>query len=182
MNPIIKQGVRILRPFEAKQLIDKGIVVFKNQLLFKTLLHTGTRYAEGQRIKEHPEWFDGNFIHLPSMKVKAKQKERWIRLSPQGREIVRQYLHLEYKLPTNITWNENLKRWASMAGLDTAGISAKTTRKTWESWLAFYYPTHHLEIVQSQGHDARTAFNHYLNMPFTEEDRIQMKEFVEGWI
>jgi integrase len=163
-------------------LIDEGIVVFKNQMLFKTLLHTGTRYAECQRLKDHSAWFDGNFIHLPSMKIKAKQKKRWIRLTPQGKEIVKQYLYLEFQLPTNVTWNENLQRWATNAGLDPVGISAKSTRKTWESWLAFYYPTQHLQIVQSQGHDARTAFNHYLNMPFTDEDKMQMKEFVEGWI
>jgi len=181
MNPIVKEGVRIFRPFEAKALIDKGIPTFKHQLLFKSLLFSGTRYAECKRLKENPEWFDGDFIMLFSTKVKATQKERWVRLNPRGKEVIQQYIKSDFKLPHNITWNENLKRWATKAGLDTKAISAKTTRKTWESWLAFYYPTKHLQIIQSQGHTAKTAFNHYLNMPFTDNDSIQMKEFVEGW-
>ena len=187
MKPIIKEGVRILRPFEAKLLIEKGIPPFKNQfkyqLLFKSLLFSGTRYAECKRLKDNPEWFDGDFILLFSTKIKATQKERWVRLTPRGKEIIQQYLKSDFKLPHNITWNENLKRWAKDAGLDEPeGISAKTTRKTWESWLAFYYPVQHLNIVQSQGHNRTTAVKHYLNMPFTDDDKFQMKEFVEGWI
>jgi len=182
MKPIIKEGVRILRPSEAKLLIDKGIPSFKNQLLFKALLFSGTRYAECKRLKNNSEWFDGDFIVLVSTKVEAKQKERWVRLTPRGKEIIQQYIKSDFKLPHNITWNGNLNRWAIKAGLDPKGISAKTTRKTWESWLAFYYPAQHLNIIQSQGHTANTAFNHYLNMPFTDDDKLQMKEFVEGWI
>lgn len=60
-------------------------------------------------------------------------------------------------------------------------ICSKTTRKTMESWLTFYYPGRSLEIALSQGHTTVTSLRHYLNMPFTEVDRLQMKEYVEGW-
>jgi len=181
---IILHNVRVLRPGEAKKLID-AIPRREHEIQFKALLFTGARYVEMQRLHEHPEWFDGKFIHLPSMaikKAKRKQKERWIRLNPLGREIVKSFLALDENLPTKQAWNQNLKRWARIAGIDPTGISAKTTRKTWESWLVFYYPQHLPQIVLSQGHTTLTAIQHYLNMPFTFEDKQMMKEFVEGWI
>lgn len=182
MKAIIKENVRILRPCEYKKLIKK-IPSFHHQVCFQTLLFTGMRFAECKRLKENHDWFDGDFIRLPSLKKKAKQKERWIRLNGQGRLIVSQYLNnKDIQLPCQIVWNENLKRWSEKAGIGDEGVSSKTTRKTWESWLSFYFPQNQLHIMQSQGHDLRTSFSHYLNMPFTEQDKSEMKEFVEGWI
>ncbi|GAH15823.1 unnamed protein product, partial [marine sediment metagenome] len=57
----------------------------------------------------------------------------------------------------------------------------KTTRKTWESWLMFFYPQRAMEIALSQGHTTVTSLQHYLGMPFTEVDRVEMAQFVEGW-
>jgi integrase len=181
LKAIIKEKVRILRPHEAKMIIEQGIPKFQHQLLFKSLLYTGARYIEVQRLKENPEWFDGDFIKLPSLKKKARQKERWIRLNPRGKEIISSYVNSEYSLPTKVTWRENLRRWASSCNLSPEGLCAKTTRKTWESWLTFYYGTR-AEIPQSQGHTDAVAFQHYLNLPFTESDKSEIKEFVDGWI
>jgi len=36
------------------------------------------------------------------------------------------------------------------------GLSAKTFRKTWESWLLFSYPDKAMEIALSQGHTELT--------------------------
>lgn len=181
MEPIIKSGVRILRPSEFKLLVDNGIKKFEHKIQFKALLYSGTRYAECKRLHDNPLWFDGTFIHIPSGKEYARQKERWVRLNPQGREVIATYLQSKKNLPATPTWYLDLKRWCNNAGLSSAGISPKTTRKTWESWLTFYYGTR-IEIPQSQGHTGVTAFQYYLNMPFTDEDRNLMKQFVEGWI
>ena len=175
---------RILRPCEAISLID-SIPKRKHETQFKALLMSGMRYIEAQRLFEQPEWIDGQFIHLPAFavkKTKRKQKERWVRLNPLGREVVKNFLELNTNLPTWQTWTENLRRWAEKAGLDPTGLSPKTTRKTWESWLVYHYPDKLTNIVLSQGHTVLTAIQHYINMPFTEGDKNGMREFVEGWI
>jgi len=184
MDAIIIENTRVLRPNEVTALIEH-IPKRTHEIQFKALLLTGMRYVEMQRFYDHPEWFDGKFIHLPEIamkKAKRKQKERWIRLNPLGREIIRAFTGLEKNLPTWQTWGENLRRWAVNANLDPSALSPKTTRKTWESWLVFYYPQHLTHIVLSQGHTTLTSIQHYLNMPFTEGDKPAMREFVEGWI
>jgi len=184
MRPILVNGTRIFRPCEAIHLL-KGIRKRRHETQFKALLLSGMRYVEAQRLFMNPEWFDGQFIHLPSMAVKKskrKQRERWIRLNPLGREVVRNFLELNSNLPTWQTWGENLRRWAKKTGLEHSGLSPKTTRKTWESWLVYYYPDKLTNIVLSQGHTVLTAIQHYINMPFTDDDKNGMREFVEGWI
>ena len=46
----------------------------------------------------------------------------------------------------------------------------------------FYYPKHSMDVALSQGHNTVTSLRHYLNMPFTDMERMEMKQFVEGWI
>ena len=184
MQPIIVNGTRILRPSEANTLI-KSIAKRKHETQFKALLLSGMRYIEVQRLYDHPEWFDGGFIHLPDMaikKAKRRQKERWVRLTPLAREVVKNFLECGSNLPSWQTWRENLHRWARNAHLDTSGLTVKTGRKSYESWLVYYYDNKLTNIVLSQGHTVLTAIQHYINMPFTEEDKRGMREFVEGWI
>jgi hypothetical protein len=45
----------------------------------------------------------------------------------------------------------------------------------------YYYPERRLEIVLNQGHTDATSIKHYLNMPFTNEDKVAMGEYVSGW-
>jgi len=45
--------------------------------------------------------------------------------------------------------DENLKRWSGKS-VGGNGVSTKTTRKTWEPWLFYYYGSR-IEIYQSQG-------------------------------
>ncbi len=61
-------------------------------------------------------------------------------------------------------------------------LCAKTSRKTWESWLVFYYPERAGLVYQSQGHTGTTSLVYYQNMPFTDADKAQMKAYVEGWV
>lgn len=181
MKPIIKKGTRILRPVEANQLIS-AIKKQEHKVCFKTLLYTGMRYEECKSLYNHPEWFDGKFIHLLSTKKKATQDARWIRLNPLGQMVVEFYLSLDRGLPSRVTWYENLQRWSMHAGIGNEGISNKITRKTWESWLMFYYPNRVTEITLSQGHTDITQIKHYINLPFTDEDKSLMEPFVQGWI
>ena len=66
--------------------------------------------------------------------------------------------------------------------LEEAPINNKSFRETWESWLVFYYPDKSLQIALSQGHTIATKYEHCLNIPFEEDNRREMRNWVEGWI
>jgi hypothetical protein len=46
----------------------------------------------------------------------------------------------------------------------------------------FYYPNHIANITLSQGHTQITSLQHYVNMPFNEYDKLEMRKYVDGWI
>ena len=185
-KPIIKQKTRIFRPFEWQRVLS-GCPKIELRTMLEALLFTGMRYVEMQRFQEYPSWFDGDFVHLPnelaSKKVKRTQRERWVRLNGQGKMVVRYFLNNNKKLPTYQTWNENLRTWARRGGLrDLEGVCCKSTRKTWESWLLFYYPNRIFDITTSQGHTQTISIQHYVNMPFSERDQLEIKNYVQGWV
>ena len=69
--------MRILRPVEFETLRDA--MDPDTRRIYTSLLLTGMRYAELQRLRENPDWLDGKFVYLPRgsmLKIKAKQKER----------------------------------------------------------------------------------------------------------
>jgi len=174
-----KSQVRILRPAEYE--VIRKVVKPDQAIMLDGLLLTGMRYVEARRFQQHPEWLERTFIHVPSLKVKAKQKERWIRLSSYAQQVIPLFLK-GTKLSGKATFDKNLKRWAQKAGIDPIGLCAKTTRKTMESWLVFYYPDRIVNIMQSQGHDTLTSLEHYLNLPFDNVDKEAMKKWLDGWI
>lgn len=177
---IIKGDTRILRPWEFRKLVDAIPKNYhKDQL--ETLLYTGMRYHELQRLYNNPQWLVSNSIKMHSGKPKSVYPERFIRLNPQGLRSVTYFLRGK-KLPNYSTWDENLKRWAKYADLDPTGISIKTTRKTWESWLVTSYPNQIEYIFLSQGHDSTTALKFYLMIPFYPQDKQDMKFYTDGWI
>lgn len=179
-----KVKTRILRPYEFG-LLREGAKRTENKTLLDACLLLGARYQECQRIQDSPHWFDGNFVHLPSeaqQKVKRKQVERWIRLSSMGKAILPYFFENKKRLPSIQAWDYSLIEWGKKGGLDTAGISARTLRKTYESWLIFYYPEATNLIYLSQGHTTLTSLQHYINLPFLDEDRKDMKRWVEGWL
>jgi integrase len=142
------------------------------------------RYEEAKILKDNPDMFEREKIHLTPIaikKEKIKIKERWITLTPLARKIVEDYLKVKKPLPHWNTWRENLVRWSKLAKMDSKCMSVKTTRKTWESWLATYYPTKLDIIYLNQGHTSVIALKHYLNLPFTQKDKSEMFEFVAGW-
>ena len=185
MRPILKEHVRILRPSEYEALREV-IPKMHHRIILETALFTGMRWIELERFKKNPEWYEAKigYIYLPpeaSQKKKRKLKERYVYLSSRGKAIIPLFLKLEKAIPSRITWNENLKRWGENAGLDPVGLSAKTTRKTWESWLMASYPEKALIIAMSQGHTQLTSLNHYLNLPFSKDDIEKIKEYTMGW-
>jgi integrase len=177
-----KFEVRILRPVEFEKIRDA--MDPDTRKICTSLLLTGMRYAELQRFRENPDWLDGKFVYLPRgsmLKVKAKQRERAIRLSDMGKTLIQDLFLVPHPLPELPALDMKLKRLSKRV-LEGATVNNKTFRKTWESWLVFYYPEKALQIALSQGHTTTTQYEHYLNIPFDDVDRKDMRKWVEGWI
>ena len=133
MKPILKGGIRILRPQEYEALRD-AIPRVEHQVLLDTALLTGMRWGELQRFSAHAEWYDprGGYIYLPpeaSRKRTRKMRERYVYLSSRGRAIVPLFLKMRVPVPHRVTWNEDLRRWARSAGLDPTGLSAEDVKR-----------------------------------------------------
>lgn len=183
---IVKEGTAILTVPEFDRLLEAAGKQ-GNRVNLKCMLYMGCRYVEAQYLQSHLECFDKNFIFLPKVaqkKVKRTIPERHIRLSTAAKELV-PFFFTNIRLPSGQGWLKNMKRWAEWAGLDPGPVNVKTTRKTYESWLVYYYrnvPRSDLFIFQSQGHTRMVSVEHYLNMPFTPTDELLMRPYVEGYL
>ena len=160
---------------------------FQNQIVLDCMLLTAGRLTELREMQINRQWFDftNNSIHVKEHKIKRMERgvlDRYIHLSIKGSVIVQTFLHNGFKIPSYPTIQENLRRWATASGISTESLSAKTFRKTYESWLVFSFPEKSLSILQSTGHTQSVALSHYLNMPFTEKDKLEMSEYVTGWL
>jgi len=102
-------------------------------------------------------------------------------ISAAGKEVMYAFANVKRPLPGYTSWIEDLERWAEIADISNVDLGPKTTRKTYESWLVAYFPNWTLQIAMSQGHTTDTALRHYLNLGFVENDKVEMKDFVEGW-
>ena len=164
-------------------MLRKGANKLGNQTNLDACLLLGARYIECYSIQNNPDWFGEGFVTIPEeRKVKRTQKYRWIRLSDKGKSIIPYFLDNNVKLPEKPqAWRMSLIRWAEAGGLDPVGISPRTLRKTWESWLAVCFGEYIHIIAESQGHTAVTAFKHYQNTPFSDDDIRDMKVWVSGW-
>jgi len=181
-NLIIKNNTRIFRPGEIEKIIE-AIPKQEYKVKFEALLFSGARYTEMQWLYKHPKFFDGNTIKMPKRKPKQIYDERYIRLNSHGKRAVSYFLRSKKNLPSDYaTWIENLHRWCDIAGVEKDGVSTKSTRKTWESWLVTMYPKQLEYIFLSQGHNTLTALKFYLMIPFTQEDINNIKYYTDGWI
>jgi integrase len=201
IKPILRGGIRkyegteerlihaqrVLTPSEY-DLIWKASGKFSHQLKLDLCLLTAGRYSELRELQVNKQWFDPdhNAIHIPEHKAKRLKRgvtDRYIHLSRKGVDMVRTFLHSGfYKLPAYSTMEDNMKRWAIKADVDTTGLSIKSLRKTYESWLIMIYPEKSISILQSTGHTQKVSMEHYANLPFTDRDILLMKPYVEGWI
>jgi integrase len=205
MSAIIKSGVRVLSPAEFRAL-ESQIQKTSLRLLVRALLYTGMRYQELLRLKKDPSLFDleRKTIRVKSGKARACQKERYVRLTPEGVEAVRAFLADERETyPSAAGMMLNLQAWAKAANLEAAddmegavyqaganegmerrnvwGLSVKTFRKSWESWLTVTYEDRLPLISLSQGHETETAMRHYWALPFTADEKQDIRVMVEGW-
>lgn len=174
-----KRPFRILRPKEYEAIRNQA---GEHQINLDCLLLTGLRYQEAKELQKHPDWFDGDFIHLPETKAKRQrqQMERFVRLSNLGKHLLPMFFKSK-KLPHRKNWYNNLQLWSRKAQLDPTGIGIKVTRKTWESWLMFCYPHRVSDIMLSQGHTLLTSIQHYQGLPFNEEDKKIMLKYITGY-
>ncbi len=170
---------RIFRPSEVALMRKEMKIEEKTNFDMSLLL--GARYTECKRIQVHPEWYDGNFIHISEHKVKRVTQQRFIRLSTRGKNTIEYFFNNDKHLPSVQAWDTKLKRWSALAGLGDVGVSARSLRKTLESWLVISYPENIALIFGSQGHTELTALRHYLNMPFTDDEKKEMQEWIGGW-
>ena len=181
---VIRMKTRILRPIEYEILRSNANP--KYRVLFDTALMTGMRGVELRLFLQNPIWFDGTFIHLPRVAIKKKKatiNQRWVHLSSRGRAVVENVHQIldGTKIPSESAISRYMKRCALQGGIDGNGMNMKMFRKTWESWLIASYPDRKEEVFLSQGHTSLTALQHYVNLPFTEEDKLKMREWTEGW-
>ena len=181
---VIQMKTRILRPSEYDILRSNANP--KYRVLFDTALMTGMRVVELRIFLQNPIWFDGTFIHLPRVAIKKKKatiNQRWVHLSSRGRAVVENVYQIldGSKIPSESAISRYMKRCALRGGIDEEGLNMKMFRKTWESWLIASYPDRKEEVFLSQGHTSLTALQHYVNLPFTEEDKLKMREWTEGW-
>lgn len=177
-------GTRILGPWESDTLRE-SIPKRHLQTIYDVALWSGMRYVEIQRFWEHPEWWlpGRKAIHLPEeavKKAKRKQRERYIHPAPPQLENVLGYFHTNPKPPSLQAWNENLLRWAENSGLNSMGLSAKSTRKSIESWMISSGMPLHVVCLR-QGHDSLTSMRHYQGLPFTEDERAEIRRRLAGW-
>jgi hypothetical protein len=191
-DPLIVNGTRVFRPWEYTVL--RSYLKPDQQIVADTLLLTGMRYEELLRFRHNPNWLDEDSatVHLPSWAMQKGRKlsrnvqtERWVRLSIRGKGVVPNLFRVE--MPRRVAFDQMLKRKALKASISREdfvadNISQKTFRKTLASWLRIYYPSALDHIFLSLGHSRITELRHYLGIPFSDRDKQEMREWVEGWI
>lgn len=181
--------IRIFRPQEWDSFVN-SISNAKTRTVYQSLFYSAMRYAELARLVENSEWFhpQKRYIDLPFMAEKKNKqglKGRYIWLTPMGVEVIRtlteQYERLD---DVTIFWQrlQTAKKNFSVSGYLAEGISPKSPRKTYESYLVLTYQQKRFsEICLSLGHTELTALKYYLNLPFSTEDKQLMRKYVEGW-
>lgn len=172
--------VRVFRPYEVRALVSS---IPKNEYKdkFEALLCSACRYSELRWLYNHPKRFHGSSIHIKNTKSKVRDAYRYVHLNMQGQRAIENFLRSKTNFPTYQAWGENLKRWCKLAGIQPDHACAKSTRKTFESWLVISFPMRIFEILASVGHNENTALRHYLTFPFTVQDKQDMLYYVEGW-
>jgi hypothetical protein len=184
---ILNDNMRILRPSEYKLLTEK-IPKDEHRIMLDALLLTGMKYDEIKEFQENIQWFDGSHINLPRRKKGESDYwvERSIILTRLGKPVIKDFIELDKKFPSPVTWRENLRRWARKAGISEKGLSPKSTRLTWTSWLWSCYPQWKsiIHATVGLGNYKKFVYRRFdkIIYKFTEMDRQEMKEFVEGWM
>jgi len=178
------RDIRILTPKDYETL-KAAIPKDSHKAVLDILLITGMRYAEMLRLYDHREWYNDkrNIIHLPEgaqRKHKRRQLERTIHPLPSMFNYILRDFWEGKRPPLEPTWNKNVQRWAMNAGINPYGFSAKTTRKTIESWMIA------AGVIEStvclrQGHDSLTSMRHYQGLAFSDDEIRGIKKQLTAW-
>jgi len=202
---ILKTGVRVLTPAEYRSL-EAQITKPSIKKLVRALLLSGMRYAEILRLKGSPHDFDPErrTIYVKAGKTRTSKRERYVHLNDAGVQAIGEYLADERTAyPSSTVMGLNLQAWAKAAALSAAptlegaiieaganagdernnvwGLSVKSFRKSWESWLVATCPEKMALIALSQGHETETGMAHYMGISFTQAERAEIREMVQGW-
>jgi integrase len=184
LHHYLKGEIRILSPAEYTRLRN-AIPQDRHKVLLDILIITGMRYIEAQRLHENKSWYieKENIIHLPQeaqQKHKRSQLERTIYPLPGMFSYIMKEFFAGIQPPCESVWNRDLRRWATDAGINPYGISAKTTRKSLESWLI---KAGMLEssVCLRQGHDSLTSMRHYQGIAFSDNDIRDIKKQLTEW-
>lgn len=180
-----KNKIAILVPHEYDEI--RSVMRKKHRVLADFLLYTGMRYTEARRVTEDLYDRTKKYIYLPhglDRKVKRSAPDRYVHLSTLGKSAVDRYFEEPYTFPTYVDFDQVLRTAKKRSGIVKEGLtlSIKSFRKTWECWLAVTYPERIVFIVMSQGHTEMVAIKHYLNIPFSPEEKREIKEHVSGWM
>jgi len=188
--------LRVLRPIEYDMLKDS--IDSENTKNFMDLsLYTGMRYIELKRLAQNLDWIreQTHTIYLSNeaaLKEQRKAPDRFVHLSREGwyavAEFKRKGLDPVEDVYTRRGFTKFLKAHAKKAGISLEGLSAKTLRKTYESWLVQALvikgnqPSALSLIAKSFGHTENTAISHYINLDFTKEDIDKIMVRTAGWM
>ncbi|AEH59995.1 integrase family protein [Methanosalsum zhilinae DSM 4017] len=181
MESFFVKNTKILTPSEYNILLDDINNPIQRRR-FLILFWSGMRYQEFLRFHNNPEWYlrKRNTIHLPvhsTKKMKRRQIERYIYPLPDlMSEIITQFFD-DPKPPSLQGWNQNLKRWGAESGIDIKGLSAKSTRKSIESWLIVAGMPLNIVYLR-QGHTELTSLKHYQGLPFTDTEKQEIKKML----
>lgn len=180
----LKGEIKILTPEEYRKL--RNVIPQKrHRTLLDILMITGMRYIEVQRLWEHKEWYlkKENIIHLPEeaqRKHKRTQQERTIHPLPGMFDLLMDNFWEERKPPAESNWNRDLRKWAEEADIAPYGLSAKTTRKTLESWMIKAGVLESTTCLR-QGHDSLTSMRHYQGLAFSEDEQRDIRKQLVDW-
>lgn len=178
------KGIRILSVGEWEKIYNV-IPTNREKTIFELLTITGMRYIEMLRLYENPSWFiqSANIIHLPEegqRKKRRTQQERNITPLMAGMKYLLNEFHTNKKPPHADTWNKHLQAWGLKAGISPFGLSAKTTRKTIESWL-FVSGFRESEVCLRQGHNTIVSMRHYQGLSFTDAEKTEIRSKLKSW-
>lgn len=179
-----KGEIKILTPTEYHTL-RAAIPKDEYKTILDVLLVTGMRYVEVCRLYDNPDWYNEkrNIIHLTAeaqKKHKRSQQERTIHPLPSMWNYTMTAFFKGKKPPVESSWNRNLQRWAVKACMNPYGISAKTTRKTLESWMISAGILESTTCLR-QGHDSLTSMRHYQSLAFSEDEQRDVRKQLTEW-
>lgn len=190
----MKSGARVLFPNDYIELRKHMPPYY--QILCDAALLSGMRPVELSRFQ--PSWYRGSrrVVVLPKgacLKEKCEYQDRTIRLSLAGCDAFDRLVSekVRYKgkdifayerIPKRVAFRDALRRYATLAGLGTEGITPKMFRKTLVSWLVECYPEKQAFIQASMGHVQDTIVKNYLGIGFSRSDiELIRSKFLNEW-